>query len=88
MEEDEAALMQVQVRPNPTKNDVNISFEGMRGTTIVKVYDANGNLVDDFGLEVEAHTEYEYSMAPYSSGIYMFAFANGNGIKTVRVIKK
>jgi PKD repeat protein len=77
----------VDIYPNPNDGNMNLSFTNMSGEIIVKVFNMQGTLIDQFkvynGYDSNAFT---YSSDRLSTGIYLFSIASKEGTLTKKVV--
>lgn len=75
------------VTPNPNNGQMQLNFENLTGAIDLKVYNANGVLIDNllFSNENEHHTFY-YHCPVTSSGMYFFVASGKEGTLTKKVI--
>ena len=64
--------------PNPVINDLNISFGNSKGTYLIKVFDAIGNLLVVNSFVSNGHSSFQIPFSIYSSGIYLLQIINSN----------
>ena len=64
-----------------------IYLNNMTGDTEVKVYDLNGNIIDNFVID-EATNAYPYIMPKVAVGVYNFVFKNGKKTFIKKVVIK
>ena len=87
IDEQEAALADFSVVPNPNNGQMTLNFEHLTGKVNVKVYDMQGALIDDFetynGSTADSFT---YSMKDKADGIYFFVATGREGTKAKKVI--
>jgi hypothetical protein len=71
---------QINIYPNPTKEDVTISIENFNGNIHTEVYDLIGN-------RLQTTNETTISLQDYARGIYLLKVAYGDRVEEVKVIK-
>jgi hypothetical protein len=77
----------VSIVPNPNNGQMRINFEDMEGRTAIRVFDMTGNQIDAFETNISASRQsIDYTMKPYTEGIYLFVFANHNRVFTKKVV--
>lgn len=78
----------VNMYPNPTSNDLNISFNtNASGNYNVVVYNTLGSVVMSDNVDVNGAVVRTISMENLPTGIYMVEVSNENGISTKKIMK-
>ena len=75
-----------EVFPNPTKGNLTLRFNDMHGSAEVVVYNALGQKVDTFSVNVDYRNETTYDMNGLSNGLYYFVMRN-EGTSLTRKVK-
>lgn len=77
----------VDIYPNPNDGNMTLSFNNMSGEIIVKVFNMQGIMIDQFLVNggYESNT-FPYNSNRLSSGIYVFSFASKEGTLTKKVV--
>jgi hypothetical protein len=75
-------LMQLNLYPNPTNDQVHISFSGSGAE--LTVYDVQGKVV----LKDRIQNQEVISLQNFERGVYLFDFSNSNGHSVQRVVKQ
>lgn len=75
------ATEKILIYPNPTKDDVRISFNG--SNAYVTIYDAQGKLLNT----ISVNTGDSISLQDYDRGVYYFRIRTENDTSTHKVIK-
>jgi hypothetical protein len=83
---EESAFYQLSVHPNPTKDDVRISFERTLPDATVYVRDVFGKLC--YTAEYNQTKEIELSLADYASGLFFIEVSTEWGKQVRRVVKE
>ena len=87
LDEQEAALADFSVVPNPNNGQMTLNFERLTGKVNVKVYDMQGALIDDFETYNGGTADsYTYSMKDKADGIYFFVATGREGTKARKVV--
>ena len=87
VEENNNAIANVNIVPNPNNGQMHIDFENMEGRTSIKVFDMTGNQIDAFETYVNSSRyNYDYNMKRYAEGIYFFVVSNNNRVLTKKVV--
>ena len=87
VEENNDAIANVNIVPNPNNGQMHIDFENMEGRTSIKVFDMTGNQIDAFETFVNSSRyNYDYNMKRYAEGIYFFVVSNNNRVLTKKVV--
>lgn len=87
IDENEAYPAQVDIMPNPNNGEMELRFENMEGKIQVRVFNANGTLIDNFEIQNQKATNtYNYSMKRLANGVYFFTFTDGKKSITKKVV--
>ena len=70
----------INVFPNPTKENINISIDNFNGNIQIEVCDLIGN-------RLQLTNETTISLRNYSKGIYILKVAYGDRVEEIKVIK-
>ena len=70
----------INIYPNPTNENINISIDNFSGNIETEVYDLIGN-------RLQTTNETTISLTDYSKGIYILKVAYGDRVEEVKVIK-
>ena len=73
-------LIHLNVYPNPTKENIDISIDNFNGNIQTEVFDLIGN-------RLQVTNETTISLRDYSKGIYILKVAYGDIFEEVKVIK-
>lgn len=77
----------VSVSPNPTSGEVMIGFGSLTGETIIRLYNVNGSLVDEFSLNLDGMTKtFPYSIHDIDSGLCYLVINNSGILKTFKIL--
>ena len=76
----------IEVFPNPTKGNLTLRFNDMHGSAEVVVYNALGQKVDTFSVNVDYRNETTYDMKGLSNGLYYFVMRNEGTSLTRKVM--
>ena len=79
--DDISSQFDFSIYPNPTKENVTISFENFNGNVLTKVYDLIGN-------ELQISNETTISLKDYANRVYILKVFCGDRAKEVKVIKE
>jgi plastocyanin len=71
----------VNIRPNPTKENITISIENFNGNIQTEVYDLIGN-------KLQSNNETTISLQDCANGIYLLKVNYGDRVQEVKVIKE
>jgi plastocyanin len=71
----------VNIRPNPTKENITISIENFNGNIQTEVYDLIGN-------KLQSNNETTISLQDCANGIYLLKVNYGDRVEEVKVIKE
>lgn len=82
--EEETALIDIQVFPNPTSNEVTIQFSNSTNAQLT-VFDVQGKIVLDPQL---VHSGDLVSLATLNNGVYFMQFTTASGVNVKRLIKE
>lgn len=75
------------VVPNPNNGEMTLTFDNLTGKVNIRVYDMNGNEIDNFDTQNEfGHNSLTYSMKQRSAGIYYFVATAKEGTVTKKVV--
>lgn len=78
----------IEVRPNPTKDQVNFSIdlESQMNNVRVRILSATGSLINSWEYDNFQTANFEYDMRNYPSGTYYIHLSSDQGIKSERFI--
>ncbi|MDD4149780.1 MAG: T9SS type A sorting domain-containing protein [Bacteroidales bacterium] len=79
---EESTLNNIEIYPNPTNGIINISADQ---NYIVEVLDLTGRIIESVNMN---NNDISIDLTSKNSGMYIIRLTNGNGTKTVKVIKK
>ena len=77
-------LMEIQVFPNPTSDEVNIFFDNVNETELM-IFDLQGKVVMDVQ---SVHSGKVVSLATLNTGVYLMQFSSPSGVSVKRIIKE
>ena len=76
-----------QIVPNPTSSMLNLKINDYSGKVQVDVIDLFGRKVDQFFIE-NFRDEYNFNIAHYAAGVYLFNIQTDKGIFTHKIVKE
>ena len=77
----------MSVYPNPFYDNLMLDVEGMDGDFTVEAYDMMGRMLFSESFS-EQHVELGNAFATEVDGVYFLKVYNGNGCKTVKIVKE
>ncbi|MDR1758201.1 MAG: T9SS type A sorting domain-containing protein [Bacteroidales bacterium] len=75
----------VTIYPNPAKNEIQISMDGMEGATTVSIYDITGKVLDQFEANA-SNRVVKRNVEHFSNGIYFLKVSNNDNVITKKLI--
>lgn len=74
-----------QLYPNPTSDNVTISYHAENGNATLEIYDMTGNMV---GTEIISKASTVVDLKKFSPGIYLIRISDGKSSGAARVLKQ
>ncbi|MFZ1688460.1 MAG: T9SS type A sorting domain-containing protein [Flavobacteriales bacterium] len=80
------SLPGIQVYPNPASDNLSLSFNALRGATVVKITDLGGKLVNSQMLSEVNNRTFTFDASNMQSGVYMVSVENAGQVYSQRVM--
>ncbi len=84
--EESIANMNVEVYPNPTKGQFNLSINGFEGNLEMAIVDLAGQTVHSEKINVTASYNNKFDMSKLASGVYYIKLISKGGVKVQKLI--
>ena len=71
-----------QVAPNPSTGEVTLRFGSLEGQADIHIYNALGQQIDAFSVDIDVHNELHYRLPDSGNGLYYIVLENNGATLT------